>query len=420
MRAGFAEVEITPPVGTHKIGWILDVVFEEVRDPLYARAAVFESGSSGVGFVQLDTLSVRWSFVDALRRRIQDEYDFPGTHVMVAATHNHAGPAVANCGLVRRDGAYLDVLLEKCVEVFGTAYDAMREAEIGFGRVADFDVARNRRVVLRDGTVQTHGGFADARALCLEGPVDPEVAVVAARGKGGEWLGCLVNYACHPTHHGPDGVLSAGFPGELARVLKERDCPVTLFLNGACGNLHTMDPATGRDLALEQAGRRLADDASRALATMQFQDEVWLGAGRMTLQLRYRKVTPEEIGGTARGAQRLVGPEAYEAVMPGLLERIEARHMQPAEVQVLFVNGVAFAGLPGECFAEIGLGIKEQAHPRHAVVVGCANGMVGYVPTRHAFARGGYETTFGPWSRLAPEAGGMLAEAAVQIIRSKT
>lgn len=50
-------------------------------------------------------------------------------------------------------------------------------------------------------------------------------------------------------------------------------------------------------------------------------------------------------------------------------------------------------------------------------MVGYANGMVGYVPTREAFARGGYETTFASGSRLAPEAGDLLEKCAVELIQ---
>jgi len=43
--------------------------------------------------------------------------------------------------------------------------------------------------------------------------------------------------------------------------------------------------------------------------------------------------------------------------------------------------------------------------------------MVGYAPHREAFLRGGYETTFTGSSRLAPEAGEMLADCAIEIVR---
>jgi len=45
--------------------------------------------------------------------------------------------------------------------------------------------------------------------------------------------------------------------------------------------------------------------------------------------------------------------------------------------------------------------------------------MVGYVPHRQAFDRGGYETTFAASSRMAPEAGDILADAAIELIRQE-
>lgn len=83
---------------------------------------------------------------------------------------------------------------------------------------------------------------------------------------------------------------------------------------------------------------------------------------------------------------------------------------------MLFVNDVAFTAIPSEYFVEFGLRIKERAYPARALVVTCANGMLGYIPTKEAFRRGGYETTFGPSSCMGPEAGDMLAEAAVELI----
>ena len=42
-KAGFAEINITPPVGTHKIGWIKDIISTHVLDPLFTRPAVFQN-----------------------------------------------------------------------------------------------------------------------------------------------------------------------------------------------------------------------------------------------------------------------------------------------------------------------------------------------------------------------------------------
>lgn len=85
---------------------------------------------------------------------------------------------------------------------------------------------------------------------------------------------------------------------------------------------------------------------------------------------------------------------------------------------VIFLGDTALTAIPAEYFVENGLRIKEKCYPRQALVVSCANGMVGYVPHRDAFLRGGYETTFTGISRLAPEAGEMLADCAIEIVRN--
>lgn len=417
MRAGFSEVDITPPIGTRKIGWLEEIVAESVLDPLFARAAVIESGQERIAFIQLDTLSVRWTQVADIRRRVERGHGFPGSRIMVAATHNHAGPAVAKTGDVPRDEAYIETMVGKVVAMFGDALANMEDVEIGIASVSEGKLSHNRRTVMRDGLVRTHGSFDDPNALFIEGPIDPEVAVLAARTHSGQLLGALVNFACHPTDHGGDTLISAGFPGVLAREMKARGCPVTLFLNGASGNISVSDPPYGGEQKpMEEVGRTLADDVGRALRSMSFREVVKLGARSRTVPLPYRRITDDEVRGSVRGAQRFIESAIYDRGMPDLVKRIRERGTQPAEVQVLSLDEYALAAVPAEYFVELGLRIKEKSHPRRALVVSCANGMVGYVPHREAFLRGGYETTFAAHSKLAPEAGDMLADTAIALV----
>ncbi len=420
MRAGFAEVDITPPLGTAKIGWLKEIIPKAVADPLFARAAVFECGGQQIGFIQLDTLSVRWSTVEEVRRRITNQFGFPGERIMVSATHTHGGPAVANCGDVKRDENYLAFLRDSMVEAFGQALGAAAEAEICLGRTVDFAIGHNRRLIMRDGTVCTHGTFANPDALCFEGPIDPEVVVLAARDTAGQMLGCLVNYACHPTHHGGDEFFSAGWPGVMAATLKKQGIPVAMFVNGAGGNVHTSNPVDpSASLDMDQAGRKLAEDVLQAVSEAEWRTNCRVSGRHTTVQLPYRKATAQEIAGKVPGAQRFVDPEIYDRHMPALLGRIESRGTQPAEVQALSLDEFSFVSIPAEYFVQLGLRIKEESYPRKAVVVAWANGMVGYVPHRQAFDRGGYETTFAASSRMAPEAGDILADAAIELIRQE-
>ncbi len=418
MRAGFAEADITPPVGTHKIGWINDLVGVAVADPLSARIAVFEGDGGPVAFVGLDTLSVRWTTTTEIRRRVARQYGFPGDRVMVGASHNHAGPAVAEvCEVARNDG-YVAAMVDAVVDAFGAALERLCPARLGFEWAYNHDIARNRRVVMRDGTVRTHGRFTDPQSLCLEGPVDPELAVLAARDADGTLLGAVVNYTCHPTHHGGDQVFSAGWPGALAAAMKAKGCPITVFLNGAAGNVHFADPCgTGPGRHHQEIGQRLADDAARVIDQMAFREEIRTAGVSGRVDLPYRPLTDAEINGTVPGAQRF-RPEIYARLIPDAVARARQRGTQPAEVQVLAIDDLAVVSLPAEAFVELGLRIKEAAHPRHALIAGYANGMVGYVPHREAFARGGYETTFMTHSRLGYEAGDLLVELAIELLES--
>ena len=417
-KAGFAEADITPPLGTHKIGWIKDIVSDEVLDPLFARAAVFESGDARLGIVQLDTLCAPASLVAGIREAVAAEHGFPGERVMVSATHNHAGPAVANAGEVERDDAYVEILIGKVVQVFGRALASMAPAQLGFGRRSEFNIGFNRRVVMRDGTARTHGRFSDPDALCFESPIDPEVAVVGVRSADGALLGALVNFACHPTHHGSEGKLSAGWPGVLARTMKQRGCPVTMFLQGAAGNVHTANPATGENKSKEEAGAILAGDVAAALDEMEFTSDVTLCSCSKVIDLPRREPTDEQVRGAAFGAQRFIDSAIYDRMIPQLVERYRESPTEPAEVQAFFLNDTVIVAVPAEYFAEYALRIKQAAWPKRALVVACANGMLGYVPTREAFDRGGYETTFGPPSRMAPETGDILADAVIDLIHT--
>ena len=419
-RAAFVEVDITPPPGITKIGFLKEVVSTHVIDPLFARIAIFANKNNRIAFIQLDTLSIRWTQTDDIRQRIENTCGFPGSHIMVSATHNHAGPAVSNCGVCKRDEAYIESMVARVVPAFAEALKTLEPAVVGFNRVFNFDIAHNRRVVMRDGTARTHGSFDDRDSLRMEGPIDPELATISVRDTDGRLRGVIVNYACHPTHHLSTGELSAGYPGVLAAEMKRYGCPVALFLNGACGNLHFTDPVTGSNPTKEAIGQRLASDVRAALEHSEPIAQPELAASAVTVELPYRDPTDDEIHATVTGAQRFVDPALYDKTMPSVVARIRERGSQPAEVQVLSIGNISIVGIPAEYFVEHGLRIKEETWPHQTLVASCTNGMVGYVPTKEAFTRGGYETTFAGSSRLAPDAGDILTDAAIEVVRTSS
>jgi len=92
-----------------------------------------------------------------------------------------------------------------------------------------------------------------------------------------------------------------------------------------------------------------------------------------------------------------------------------------APVCALACGGFAMVGLPGEVFVELGMQIRSRSPFPVTLVVGYANGDIGYVPTRSAYPEGGYEVEhayryYGFPAPLAPEAGEMMVEAGVECL----
>jgi hypothetical protein len=61
--------------------------------------------------------------------------------------------------------------------------------------------------------------------------------------------------------------------------------------------------------------------------------------------------------------------------------------------------------------------VKSGSPFSDTLITTLANGWHGYAPTLEAFARGGYEPRFAYPSRLTPEAGDRMADAALELLR---
>jgi hypothetical protein len=205
----------------------------------------------------------------------------------------------------------------------------------------------------------------------------------------------------------------------IARELKEKGIPITLFLQGAAGNIAYDEPKGGATKSKEAMGQILADDAMKAIAKAKWTTPASVSGEVKAVEVRYRDVTEADIKGTARGAQRFGEAGYYERKIPPLVAMIREKAGETAEVQAIHIGDVALAAQPSESFVEHGLRIKQETWPTRTFVVCYANGMLGYLPHEEAFHRGGYECTFGPPSMMAPDTGRRLADAVIELVRKK-
>ena len=72
---------------------------------------------------------------------------------------------------------------------------------------------------------------------------------------------------------------------------------------------------------------------------------------------------------------------------------------------------VAWVSLPGEIFVELGLAIKQDSPFPNTIIAELANGSIGYIPSRRAYAQGNYEVVS---ARCAEGSGERLVDAACE------
>lgn len=408
LSAGFSKVCISPPIGAPLAGFAArQGVSQGIHDDLFARALVLENGGTAVALVSVDLLALSGDFVKRVRERIQGRTGLDPASVMIASTHTHAGPVTITTFFNPEesvDSAYMDSLAGAIEQSVAQARHSLFPARLGVGVTRVDGVGVNRR-------------SPDQR------PIDEQVGIIRIDDLNRCTRAVLINYSCHPTVLGPDNLLVTGdFPnfavGQLERSLGSD--AFAMFVNGTQGNIsmgHSSELSAigvitpGRTFErAAKLGHLLADATLVALKNITTSDEPALIALTIPVNLPMKKYPPlEEAVRSLTDADALLAKltaegAPLEQIMPAKTQRLYASittfyarealdlpdgHL-PIELQAFRIGDAAFVAIPGEVFVEIGLSLKQQL-PHMTFVVGIANGYIGYVPTREAYAAGGYE-----------------------------
>lgn len=404
MRAGYGKTEITPPLGVELAGYgyYLKRRATRVDDPLFVRAVALEDRGRTYVVVSCDILGLNRGIVGRVRAALLDKHAIPPSHVLIVSIHTHtAAPAIAHegCG-------------EVCPEYVETLPGAILAA-------CEDALSDMRRVTsLRFSMGRLDGQYAYNRAA-EDGPVDD-----CARGfllsRSERAPIALISYACHPVCRGRSTGVSADYPGRVCRMAEEKGV-LPVYLNGLCGDI---DPLTCED------GARI--DAFAAAILSALTDEIELPmrvfGGEVADEIRLLPVSREDIESAAEraasrpdaipGADRVA--RAWEREMLSKFDDLPSR--EPISVHYLVLGGVPVAALPFEGFCAIGQKIRDVLGDTRALTLGCADELLGYLPTRDDIARGAYaalESTFlyhrlpvlpGEAERLGRELGARLKE----------
>ncbi len=429
LRVGVGTVNISPPAGTPMAGYYYARGSQDVLDDLYAKAAVLDDGSTKVALVVCDLITLPRNTVLEARRLIEQQTGIPGGHVMLSATHTHTGPALA------RDSArddldkgssdpartYTTELPKKIAQAVTEANGKLMPVQVSYAKEYEQRLAFNRRFWMKDGTVGWNPGKLNPSTIRPAGPIDPEVGVVYCETPDRKPVLTYVNFAMHADTTG--GVrISADYPGALARRLADCKGPdmMMLFANGTCGNINHFNvnwagPQTSPAEAT-RLGTILAASVLKAYMDLKPVSETTLRVQSEVLQLPLPKVTPEEVQEAKAIIEKKDKAKFMEQVQAYKALDVNGRQGKPLEVEVQVItlgDTLAWVSLPGEIFVELGLSIKAASPFAQTHIAELANGSIGYIPNRSAYAEGNYEVVS---ARCAAGSGEMLVQSAVKML----
>ncbi len=377
LLAGYAERDITPPLGVEMTGYgyYLERRARSVLDPLKVRALAVQSGGRRLLLASCDLLSLSVPFSDALRERIAGMLHLERPAVFLACTHTHSGPACHPLhALGEVDAAYLAKIEELVPLAAAAAAADLQPASLSFSTPTGEPIGFNRR----------NGAFH---------PIDP-VLKLAAFARARDRL-LLLNYACHPVTLGCGTEVSADWPGALVRYAERGGARAVCF-QGFCGDINPVTsinrggPGTSEDLELY--GGLLWARAMKADRNATVVENPAIAAAEARIRLPLSVPGEEQIEAErAAFAEEMAGRSATvrfieewaEEALRRRREVSRAPFVDNVPIQAAAVGPVRILALPGEVFCEYGLRLQSGGGPLFSF--GCCGGNVGYLPTAAAY-----------------------------------
>ncbi len=378
MLAGYGLCELTPPLGVELAGYgyYLKREAREVLDPLYARAVMLEADGVRALILSCDLLGLSREVCGPVVEHATNALGCREDAVILVSVHTHTGPAVKyheGCGEV--DASYVSRLAGLLCQ----AADAS---------MRDLSPVTSLESVL----ASLPGDFLYNRAD-PDGPVDRMLRGFCIRRQAAAPI-AMLNTACHGVFRRRIAKISADFPGAIARRMSARGF-LPIYLNGLCGDIDPYRPSDQRMEAFAQTVCDAFGDGGCPLA-------LTLKSGTFIFTLQMQSVTMEEIQQAAAEAVRRAGSPDAPAARVALKWKdamLSARPKPQEDVRIRYwlLGGVPVLALPFEGFTEIGVLVRRIAGRQDALVLGCAEELLGYLPTRGDIQRGAYaalESTF--------------------------
>lgn len=392
-KAGIARKVITPENAVWLAGYGSRRVPDGKLHDLWMKALALEApGGETAVLITSDFQGVPRSMSDRVFAELKDKFGLERRHVMFTFSHNHCGPRLGDdlidyypveAEQEQLVDEYTTLMVKRTIELVGDALNAKQPAVLKTGRgKATFAV--NRRNNREADVAQI---IAEGKPLV--GPVDHDVPLLTVTRPDGTLAAILFGYACHPT------TLSfmtwcGDYPGFAQVELEQAHPGATAMFVNTCGG--DQNPLPRRKVELcEQYGKMLASGVEEGLKQPMATVAPKLKSAFAMVDLPYLQVmsrsdleaaTKDGNAIKARWSARLL-----KKLDAG--EKFESAYPYPLHAWKLGDNTLML-GMGAETVVDYAIKFK-LTYGRETWVMGYADDMISYIPSRRVWMEGGYE-----------------------------
>jgi neutral ceramidase len=411
LQVGVAAVEMvgedSMPVG----GGIGPRYVKGLDAPLRATALVLKSDTT-VCLISVDLVKLHRDVIDEVMRRIETSTHISFNNILLSSTHTHSAPATSRVHGVTPDPVFLERVKAAIVTAAEWAAARLRPAELDFALGHEATVGQNSRLLLSDGTIYWVGPKDDA--VRPTGPFDPQLPVLAFKGLDGKPISILFNHSSH--NIGARGnKRSPAFYGLAAQELEKELGGTHLYFPGAIGSTHVYD------LTTEERIFRIKQAIREALAVAERRDAVGIRSVKREIEYRVRTFDEAKEDQAVSAYCRKRSPNGAERTIQIFRDMRQELMPHQGEIRktwlhILTIGDIAFVGVPGQLFTNLGMEIKRRSQFRYTYIIGLANDEIGYLAERRDFELGGYQLWTGLHSFSAEQTGSEIVDQAVKML----
>ena len=419
LQAGFARVNINPPLGIHVSGYFVERKAEGILDDLEAVALAVGDGKKTAILMTMDNLGGSTKLLASYRESIAKATGVDAEAIFIHGTHTHTGPTMGWDSYpdeLRDD--YLEFLRLRMTDAAVMAVQDMKPARMGKGTGEAKNVAFIRRYRMKDGSAKTNPGVNNPDIVAPIGETDERMHVLRFDREGADSI-VLANFGNHPDVVG-GCKLSADWPGMTRRVVEQAiEGTKCIFFNGAQGDVNHVNvhpkPGDLNGMFMDFDGcsrgyehaRYIARVITAAVMTVydkvEFADVNDVRYMQKVINIPSNMPSPEEMPLAHKYHElHLAGRDSeipYTEMMlttvvaeAGRMVRLEhGPEFFPMTLSSVAIGDVALFGIPGEPFTGIGRGLKGSEDWSMVMPCCLTNGDEGYFPMRDSYDEGGYE-----------------------------